>query len=223
MAIKTYKRGDNARLSENFRVSELLCKGAGCCTQGQIDDKLVEILQNIRDHFGKPVHVSSAYRCAAWNQQVGGETNSYHRYGQAADIKVEGIAPAEVAKYAESIGVLGIGLYETQEDGYFVHVDTRSAKSFWYGQKQEKRQSFGGAPAIKEGYTLEMKNLQKGSRGESVKALQLLLSGNGFACTADGIFGDKTRSAVMAYQKKKGLSPDGIAGKKTMSKLLGVA
>lgn len=221
MAIKTYNRGDSSRLSKNFRVSELLCKGAGCCTQGQIDDKLVEILQNIRDHFGKPVHVSSAYRCAPWNSLVGGVANSYHCYGQAADIKVEGIAPAEVAKYAESVGVLGIGLYETDTDGYFVHIDTRTAKSFWYGQKQARRTTFGGAPESKGEYTLELKNLQKGSRGEAVKALQILLAGNGYSLNPDGIFGAKTDAAVRKYQKAKGLASDGIAGKKTMSALLG--
>ena len=48
---------------------------------------------------------------------------------------VEGIHPSEVAKFAESIGILGIGLYETNSDGYFVHIDTRTTKSFWYGQK----------------------------------------------------------------------------------------
>lgn len=224
MAIKTYRRGDSSRLTPNFRVSELLCKGAGCCAQGQIDDKLVEILQNIRDHFGKPVHVSSAYRCSAWNKAVGGESNSYHRYGRAADIKVEGIAPAEVAKYAESMGVLGIGLYETDADGYFVHVDTRSEKSFWYGQKQEKRQSFGGAREQEGGYDLELKNLKIGSRGETVRALQILLSGRGYSCgSIDGAFGAKTDAAVKKYQKANGLTADGIAGKKTMSALLGAS
>jgi hypothetical protein len=39
---------------------------------------------------------------------------------------------------------LGIGLYETNSDGYFVHIDTRTTKSFWYGQKQAKRTTFGG-------------------------------------------------------------------------------
>ena len=223
MAIKTYRRGDNTRLSKNFKVTELLCKGAGCCSQGQIDDKLVEILQNIRDHFQKPVHISSAYRCAPWNKAVGGESNSYHRYGRAADIKVEDIAPAEVAKYAESVGVKGIGLYETDADGYFVHVDTRTEKSFWYGQKQEKRQSFGGAREQEGGYALELKNLEKGDRGEAVRALQILLVGNGYDFIPDGIFGEKTLAAVKDYQRKQGMGVDGIAGKKTMSALLGAS
>ena len=228
MAIKTYKRGDSSKLSEHFTVSEFLCYGAGCCTDGKIDDKLVEILQKIRDHFGKPVYISSAYRCPAWNKKVGGVSGSYHLYGQAADIKVRDIAPAEVAKYAESIGVLGIGLYETDADGHFVHVDTRTSKSYWYGQKGERRTTFGGAVennTTNEGdFTLEMRKLKNGCKGEDVRALQILLMGRGYSCGnrgADGVFGNDTHSAVCRYQKAKGLAVDGIAGKNTMGSLLG--
>ena len=70
--------------------------------------------------------------------------------GMAADISISGIAPSEIAKYAESIGVLGIGLYETAADGYFVHVDTRTTKSFWYGHAQKRMTTFGGNPPKKE-------------------------------------------------------------------------
>ena len=54
-----------------------------------------------------------------------------------ADLLAEaGNGWVEIAKYAESIGVLGIGLYETDKDGHFVHIDTRTKKSFWYGHKR---------------------------------------------------------------------------------------
>jgi uncharacterized protein YcbK (DUF882 family) len=49
---------------------------------------------------------------------------------------VKGVAPREVAKYAESIGIKGVGLYETSVDGHFTHIDTRTSKSFWYGQSE---------------------------------------------------------------------------------------
>ena len=226
MAIKTYNRGDNTRLTENFRVSEFLCHGTGCCASGKIDEELVQILQKIRTHFGKPVHISSAYRCDTWNKQVGGVSGSYHRYGQAADIKVEGVAPAEVAKFAESIGVKGIGLYETDADGHFVHVDTRLQKSFWYGQAQQKRTTFGGQPAKAGDYTLELRYLKPGCKGGDVRALQILLMGRGFSCGnsgADGVFGNDTHSALCQYQKASCLTADGIAGGETMASLLGAA
>lgn len=191
MAIKTYKRGSNIKLSANFNVSEFLCHGSGCCTEGKVDEKLVEILQKIRDHFGKPVYISSAYRCETWNKKVGGVSRSYHRLGQAADIKVEGVKPAEVAKYAESIGVLGIGLYETDSDGHFVHVDTRTAKSYWYGQKQEGRTTFGGA-------TVVTTKPEKYTRTQFIKDVQK-------ACRAkvDGIAGVETLSKTVTLSSKK--------------------
>jgi uncharacterized protein YcbK (DUF882 family) len=61
---------------------------------------------------------------------------SRHSKGDAADIVVKGVSSREVAKYAESIGIKGIGLYETSADGHFTHIDTRTSKSFWYGQSE---------------------------------------------------------------------------------------
>ena len=145
MAIKTFVKGKATSLSTNFKSTEFDCHGSGCCSQTKIDDKLVQYLQQIRNHFGKPVNVSSAYRCEIHNKNIGGATKSRHKEGQAADIYISGVAPAEIAKYAESIGILGIGLYETDADGHFVHVDTRETKSFWYGQAEKARTTFGGA------------------------------------------------------------------------------
>ena len=156
MAIKTYKKGEVTKLSTNFKSTEFDCHGKGCCSSTLIDEKLIEYVQKIRDHFGKPVNISSGYRCPTHNKNVGGATGSRHAKGQAADIYINGVKPAEIAKYAESLGILGIGLYETDKDGHFVHVDTRTTKSFWYGQAQEKRTTFGGKveekPTTKELY-----------------------------------------------------------------------
>ena len=70
---------------------------------------------------------------------------------------------------------------------------------------------------------MEMRNLKSGSKGEDVKALQVLLNGYGYSCgKADGIFGSNTEKAVKAFQHDKGLEEDGIAGEDTMSALLGV-
>ena len=143
MAIKTYKKGDSKKLATNFRAREFDCHGVGCCSTTPIDEKLVAYLQKIRDHFGKPV-VLTAYRCPTYNAKVANAASrSYHTFGQAADFHIDGVKPAEIASYAESIGVKGIGLYEG-EDGNFVHIDTRTNKSFWYGHAQARRTTFGG-------------------------------------------------------------------------------
>ena len=79
--------------------------------------------------------------------------------------------------------------------------------------------------ATKKGdYTMEMRNLKKGCKGEDVKALQILLTGRGYSCGsagADGDFGSGTDSALRKYQKANGLVADGIVGKNTMASLLG--
>lgn len=73
--------------------------------------------------------------------------------------------------------------------------------------------------------TLNVDVLRKGDKGEAVKALQILLIGNGYSCGShgvDGSFGSATDQAVRAYQKANGLTVDGIVGTNTWSKILGV-
>lgn len=129
----------NRKLSANFTVREFACKDGNVAVL--VDDKLVEGLQKIRDHFGKPIHINSAYRTIAHNKAVGGSPNSQHLQGKAADIVIAGVSPLKVAQYAEAIGMGGIGLY----DG-FTHVDSRDNKSKWdyRGNGKKAVGSFGG-------------------------------------------------------------------------------
>ena len=61
---------------------------------------------------------------------------------------------------------------------------------------------------------------QMGSMGNEVTAIQNALKGLGYYSGAvDGIYGSATRSAVIAFQRDNGLTPDGIAGKNTLSAL----
>lgn len=59
-----------------------------------------------------------------------------------------------------------------------------------------------------------------GSRGDAVRKLQELLNALGYDCgSVDGIFGSKTKAAVLAFQKANGLGMDGIVGPLTWAKL----
>lgn len=74
-------------------------------------------------------------------------------------------------------------------------------------------------------FTMEMRVLRYGSKGNDVKALQILLIGNGCPCGkwgADGDFGISTENAVKEYQRKKKLQVDGHAGPQTWKSLLGI-
>ena len=84
---------------------------------------------------------------------------------------------------------------------------------------------YDAEPTTKVDFTIGMRYLQKGCKGEDVRALQFLLRDRGYngnMGTPDGIFGPNTDGAVKSYQKAKGLLVDGIVGKITMSTLLGV-
>lgn len=142
MSVKSYKKSQKVQLTDNFNLSEFACKGASCgCTEVLHDPNLSKILQQIRDQFGKPLRITSGYRCPKHNEAVGGVSNSLHTKGMAADIIITGIKPEEIAKYAQQIGVKGIGLYGP-EDGNFVHIDTREKQSFWLGHKQVPVKTF---------------------------------------------------------------------------------
>lgn len=115
-------------LSPDFQVKEFACRDGS--DKIMISLRLVHILQCIRDHFGKPVTVNSAYRTEAYNAKVGGAKASQHLRGTAADIAIKGVAPSAVAAYAETLlpNTGGIGRYET-----FTHVDVREGKARWTG------------------------------------------------------------------------------------------
>lgn len=216
--VRNYtKKDSNKQLSKHFQVGEFLCRCG--CGKALVDDGLVTFLQRIRDHFNQPVIITSAYRCEKHNKAVGGATGSRHTKGQAADFYIPHVEPAEIAKYAENIGVKGIGLYEGK-DGDFVHIDTRENKSFWYGHAQEPRTTFGGAP--KQIFTVELSMLRRVCEGDEVRALQAQLVGYGYPIVVDGIYGAKTENAVRCYQEDNGLTADGIAGPVTRSAMLGL-
>ena len=63
--------------------------------------------------------------------------------------------------------------------------------------------------------------IKYGSRGDDVSELQKKLNENGYNLTVDGDFGSETQKAVQDYQRKNGLTVDGIVGKNTWGKLTG--
>lgn len=123
--VKSYSLATHGelRLSANFLVREFRCKDGS--DPIFIEPELIKILQDVRDHFRKPVNINSAYRTPQHNTAVGGVGNSRHMYGMAADIWVRGETPEAVYSYlcATYPGSLGIGIYS-----WGCHVDTGGFK-----------------------------------------------------------------------------------------------
>lgn len=120
--------------SANFSDSEFKCKcewrvpSLPRHDEVPPPDELIDILQDVRDHFGAPVRVHSGHRCPPYNRFVGGAKGSKHMEGIAADITVDGVQPNVVQLYLlrKYPDTLGIGRYNT-----FTHVDTRPYKARW--------------------------------------------------------------------------------------------
>lgn len=74
-------------------------------------------------------------------------------------------------------------------------------------------------------YSVTLPLLKKGSTGDTVRAMQILLMGQDFDLSPyydDGEFGDITESAVGGFQQRNGLEVDGKCGGQTWAKLLGM-
>lgn len=201
-----YVKGQAVQLTKNFKSTEFDCHGKGCCSETLVDQKLVEYAQKIRDHFGKPVNVSSGYRCLTHNRSIGSGDGSQHVKGGAADIYINGVAPIEIARYAENLGIKGIGLYETEADGYFVHIDVRTSKAFWYGQAQAKRDTFQEKPKV-----VVTGTPSTGSEADQKKMWDFLLSKLGNEYAVAGIMGNinaesafRSNNLQNTYEKKLG-------------------
>lgn len=93
---------------------------------------LAKNLQVLRDEIKIPITISSGYRSPEHNARIGGARASRHIVGDAADIKVTGMTPRQVAEVIERLishGKMlegGLGIYKT-----WVHYDTRGKKARW--------------------------------------------------------------------------------------------
>jgi len=58
-----------------------------------------KVLQPVRDHFDRPVVITSGYRSPLLNKHVGGAPNSQHTTGEAADFYIPGIDNLQVASW----------------------------------------------------------------------------------------------------------------------------
>jgi len=116
------------KVSDNFSRHEFKCKCGNNCGHIAIDTILLNVLEDVRTHFNKPVIINSANRCIKYNRTIGSKDTSQHTKGTAADIVVKDHTPEEVYAYIDSqrINIGGLGIYDT-----FVHVDVREEMARW--------------------------------------------------------------------------------------------
>lgn len=103
---------------EEFRCQ---CGGKYCNGfPAEPSETLVELLDDVRAHFGRPGHRSSGLRCKTWNAIQGGVETSRHMSGKAMDFRIEGHTAIQVLGYLQGHPSTR---YAYAIDGAYVHVD----------------------------------------------------------------------------------------------------
>lgn len=122
------------------------------------------------------------------------------------------------------------GSYIKKTVGALLAVDgifgAKTKKALVTALQVELNKQFGKGLAVDGIFGAKTKaacvNVKQGAKGNLTKTLQGALICRGYSTNGfDGIFGSGTKSAVKSFQKAKGLSADGIAGKNTFAALLG--
>ena len=129
--------------TQNFKVSEFACKH---CGENKIDQRVINIVQVIREALGVPVRVNSGYRCETHNAEVGGvkkkidpntgkviSKGSNHMYGLAADLSCSlgAVKMFETVKKLQAEGKLPDLDYCIRYKS-FIHIDCGGKrKSLW--------------------------------------------------------------------------------------------
>lgn len=122
-------------LRNNISEKDVECNCG--CGFNTVSPAILDVVQDAREHFGKPAHINSgnhsACRCYTHNDKVGGSENSMHlpdeitEVCRAIDFHIEDVSIDALHKYLirKYPKCLGIGKYSS-----FVHVDDRMRKAF---------------------------------------------------------------------------------------------
>lgn len=123
-------------LTENFTLNELVYSATA--EKNKIDNRpsvqvvanlkaLCEnVLQPLRNALGCPIVITSGFRCAFLNKKVGGQSNSQHLIGQAADLVVPQKNLKDVFNYIKSHLNYDQLLYEYSKTDKWIHVSYRN-------------------------------------------------------------------------------------------------
>lgn len=110
---------------------ELMCPCYGrLCTgfpEGGIDPVLLDLIEQIREEAGVPVYIVGGYLCPEYNKSLGGDEESEHVQGSAADIWAKDLHLDELYDICDMLNETGgVGKYAT-----YIHIDTRDAYIRW--------------------------------------------------------------------------------------------
>ena len=122
------------QLTKNFTLDEFKCKDGSQVPSELLDNvrELANNLQIIRDKLNKPIKITSGYRSKNHNAKVKGKPKSQHLLAKAADIKIDGMTPKEVASEIKKLmdsGLIKAGGLKAYAN--FTHYDIRGKYVTW--------------------------------------------------------------------------------------------
>lgn len=103
-------------------------------------EKLLRVLDSLREFYGKPIRITSGFRCTELNKLVGGSPTSAHVIGYAADLQPIGDTfenfKAEVLRWLDTSGVgFDQCIIEKSKSAQWVHFGLYNRKGQQRGQQ----------------------------------------------------------------------------------------
>lgn len=194
--METYYRGENESMPYNTNRTLRVKEFRGSSRSGLLwtDRRCMQAWNSFRYIYGKPIYVGFAFK-RPWE---GGHGNlSQHYAGLAFDVG-QNLSSSE----RNSMRNLAIS------SGIWNYVEPASLTPRWV--HFDERQVAYGYPIVRQG-----------SRGVYVCILQDVLTTFGYNTGGlDGVFGARTKDAVIQFQRKNGLTQDGIVGNNTWNTLM---
>ena len=118
--------------SEHFSKKELQCKFTGEC---QMSKAFLTKLETLRQHYGKPIRLTSAFRSAdhpvekAKSKDGKPRSTGYHALGRAADLLVWNADGARLLQIAIQMNLFGGYGFCFTGSSRFLHVDDRDREN----------------------------------------------------------------------------------------------
>jgi len=112
----------------NFRREEFTCRCG--CDKNEMAPEFMDKLQALRSVYGKPMHITSGYRCPQHPVEREKMKPGMHTTGFACDVGISGAEAVTLLRLALEARFRGIGVQQ-KGDGRFLHLDLRESPMIW--------------------------------------------------------------------------------------------
>lgn len=108
---------------KHFTNAELMCNCG--CGAVPMDEEFMARLDEVREQYGKPIYISSGYRCPEYNAKISKTgTTGAHTTGKAVDMAISGLDAYRLIEIAMKLRFTGIGIQQRGDwEKRFIHLD----------------------------------------------------------------------------------------------------